>query len=209
MGRPPKQYNLEPSADLSYIIGTVLSDGWVTRHRVSMAVKEWEYAQRFMVALQNIGSGITKMTKTKNPQGVPLYLVGIGSRVLYAFMEPFKSSPWLAKPLIDAHPWAFLSGFFDGDGCVSKFNNRPAHSLFPYRALFRGSNESLMDLIKVILETLGLHPKKYSAVSTSEPTPGYTYTRRMFSIELLRRAEVWMFLVSAQPIKGRELYQAV
>lgn len=170
------QFSGEPSPELSYVIGTLLSDGDRCldgyNHRLGLQVTDRDFAEAF-------GQCLTKVLGKEEPyapywsQSQQRWIVRVCSILLYTFLDrPLQE----LKPYIEHCPdcvAAFLRAFFDGEGCISK------RELKVYN-----TNRELLLYIQSLLrqyfgiETTGPHRSAKAGYRFRDPRNGKTYESR-------------------------------
>lgn len=122
--------DLTPNLELSYVIGVYYGDGdirgelgkgWYFR----LLVTDFEFIQEFCRCISKVmqreGNPYkASIVHRKNPQASwkTLYQVHVNSRALVEFLR----NPSVHKLVVEKFPSAFLKGFYDSDGSISKIS---------------------------------------------------------------------------------------
>jgi len=154
---PKNKYNtpdLTPSPELSYVIGTVLSDGYTTKvqgnKRIVLSVKDREFAEEFN---RNIAPVLNKekeynISKTDRPR----YIVQATSEILFDFLNhPLNK----LIEVSDEYSSHFLRGLYDGDGGTDK----------NWVVSLTDPRLELLQYTKMRLESYGIKTRKISKVA--------------------------------------------
>lgn len=123
--RPDTHFNipdLTPSPALSYIIGTVEGDGWITnhieqdgteRHRIGLQAISYEFVVEFRDAIEEIVGKKYSLTKREKDRYSDTYVVKLDNLPLFDFLErPRKGH----RDKISKYPSWFVKGLFDSEG---------------------------------------------------------------------------------------------
>ena len=160
------QLEIEPSSELSYVIGVSLGDGSTYYnkksqcYRICLTVKAKEFADSFSKAISRI-VGRTTPYKVM-PCKRNLYHVEIGCYVLFTFLrQPLEK----LKLYIKAFPKDFLRGFYESEGnlAIHKYywdikKRKRIRKTFQLRLNMSNLRRELLLIAKEALEDLGLHP---------------------------------------------------
>ena len=137
--------NTSPSVALSYVLGTLLGDGYVylKQYLIGLGVKAEEFADAYFHALSKIGLHPNKYVRPDDGR----FVVTAKSKLfcewfLKLSLKDIEKLLLTNKALI----YAFLRGFFDSDGTI----NRNA----PFIA-FYNSNKALLRLVQRLLKEVG------------------------------------------------------
>jgi intein-encoded DNA endonuclease-like protein len=142
-----------PSPALSYVIGGFLSDGsrysnpskphW--RYEISLKAKDKEFVEEWNKQVCRV-LGRTSLYKIQNPcRSDPRYRITVVRRDLYELLtQPID----FLLELTSKYPRAFIRGFGDGDGGVTR--SRPQVKIW-------NSNLKLLKFIQRLLLFLGIH----------------------------------------------------
>jgi hypothetical protein len=167
-GKPsPKVWvNLSPSADLSYLLGVLAGDGWISAnggtYRVGLHCLSKDFAFKFYNTLGRLGF---------HPQKSQYFNYGYGQKLMYrvkaesrVFVDWYHTlSPDQIRDIVKDYSNDYLRGFFDSEG---SFGNR---SLY-----LSNTNLSLCKLVQSIAHITGfnfhLHQYPYS-----QGRPGIEY----------------------------------
>jgi len=119
---------LEPSEDLAYVIGVVCGDGYVgleKRHKgyghskIRLIAKDKEFVEEFAI---RIGRVLNRPPKLKVQRTTGYYCFEAESKTLYKLLKKPIDLERLRKYIehCDKCSAAFLRGFFDSEGSVTK-----------------------------------------------------------------------------------------
>lgn len=154
------QPNLNPSPELSFIIGTVLSDGCISINKwkrksakqIILGVKDLDFAEAFnqkICCLLNKKASYSMQTTKEN-----YFRVVACSTQLYDFLNNDLTQ---LKPCIEQFPSDFLGALIDGDGSVSMGS--------PHRHCIRiySTDKELLSFCQQLLENkMTVESKLYS-----------------------------------------------
>lgn len=154
--------DLSPSTNLAYTIGAFLGDGTTgigkqsQNHYIMLQVKSKTFAEKFAVALSNIGL----RPKIYRLHTRDRWLTTITSKKLHNFLKRTRNSlsellTFLNTPELKQR---FVEGFLDAEGtvCMRKDNRWKK----PYSYLFVGfynSNRNLMELVANTIRQIGFN----------------------------------------------------
>ncbi|MEM2280338.1 MAG: LAGLIDADG family homing endonuclease [Nitrososphaerota archaeon] len=123
---------LKPSKELAYIIGVVAGDGYVRRRQrprksyhkvfIGLKVKDREFAEEFARCLGTVlGREPPKPANPRSSGG--RFVVELRCQALYQLLRKPLDMEKLKAFIEDDIECksAFLRGFFDSEGCVSKY----------------------------------------------------------------------------------------
>lgn len=150
---------IDPSPELSYLIGAFKGDGSVFRYagqyRLSFGVKDLEFIQAVQNAIRKVVSKVPKIYKVKNHESM-LYEFGMSNKDLFTVLS---LSLMDLKWIIDIYPTDFLRGFFDAEGtAVTSVRHKRSWSWIDYRVSFYNTKKELLDLVRELLIRLGVTP---------------------------------------------------
>jgi len=156
------QPKLNNSKELSYIIGTILGDGWVTKHNynyvIGLSVTNKVFADEFSKALRVIGlnpnTTIERLNK-KNINWKDRYVVRANSKVFFEWYKKLGMKD--IEKISKKYKPEFIRGFYDSDGSLQ---HRTINS---WRVALYNSNRELIHFVKRTLESLGFKLSLYSS----------------------------------------------
>ena len=151
---------IDPSPELSYLIGAFKGDGSVYRsaagqYALSFSVKDLEFIQAVQNAIRKVVSKVPRIYKVKNHEFM-LYKLMLSNKDLFTVLsQPLTE----LKQIIDIYPTDFLRGFFDAEGtAVTIFAHKRSWSWIQYRVSFYNTKKELLDLVRELLIRLGIAP---------------------------------------------------
>jgi len=187
---------LEPSPELSYVIGAFFGDASVNldnagkgyKYRIRLKVVDKEFAEEFKRCLEAIGlKPSLRLERDKNR--CDRWCVTAFSKSLYLFLKQPKEKLFdVAKE----YPIEFLRGFFDSEGCVTWDKKRKKLSV-------RACNYDLelLYFVQKLLASLNIHSKiylqAYEGKSVKIRDGYYEYKQDFFRLDIYRRYAVAEF----------------
>jgi len=137
------------SPDLAYVLGALLGDGCSDRYekRITLSVKDEEFADRFAKALRRMGIGVYRRFKDG------FYHVVGNSLTFHKWLENLSLES--LKGIVNSYPIDFLKGFFDAEG--SFIVATKTRQLF---CKIHNTREDLIELIKETIVRLGFQVRK-------------------------------------------------
>lgn len=123
--RPDTHFNipdLAPSPSLSYTIGTVEGDGWISnhiekdgteRHRIGLQATSYEFVVEFRDAIEEIVGKKYSLTKREREKYSDTYVVKLDNRPLFDFLERPRDDHY--EKVFEYPSW-FVKGLFDSEG---------------------------------------------------------------------------------------------
>jgi len=151
---------IDPSADVSYLIGAFKGDGSVYRscgrYMLSFAVKDLEFIEAVQKAIDRVVSKVPKINRVENGNHSMLYRMDMSNKDLFTVLnQPLTD----LKPIIERYPMDFLRGFFDAEGtAVTSVRHKKSWSWIDYRVSFYNTKKELLDLVRELLIRLGITP---------------------------------------------------
>jgi len=128
-----REPDLEPSPELSYILGARYGDGSVSDKVVSLETKDKEFAEEFVNALNSVLS--RKLNTHIYKRGY--YTAKAGSKVLCEYLQlPLEEQ----ATQIMYYPAQFVRGFFDSEASATR-----------YLIIVRCSDKALLCFVKSLL----------------------------------------------------------
>jgi len=157
--------NLEPSSDLSYIIGVKLSDGYTSQGE---AFKIFAKDRDFVENVRNCISKILKRRPAERDKSYKIWwcpssemwAVEMGSQWFASFLS---KEPKAFEPIMKEFPSDFLRGLFDGDGSSYK---EEGHLL---RIQLGNTNQSVINLAERALSKIGIDCRIYETDLADHP----------------------------------------
>lgn len=167
-GRHPlthfRMANLNPSPELSYIIGVYLGDANITstlrpllrckrnrpkRHIIQLEAKDRDFVQRFARCLCKVLDRKKELPIWHLKKGT--YGTHIGSWHLHDFLSQNLDT---LKPFIEAFPADFIRGLADSEGSVSLIKNRKYPNSKWGVVRIRNTNLTLLQYVQELLKRL-------------------------------------------------------
>lgn len=145
------QLNLNPSPELSYLVGVFLGDGYVgMRNRgycVGLECKDEEFVDRFIECLSAVlGEPVRKRKRrARSSSHSDTFIAEKYSKPMFEFIKSENFGG-----CVEIYPRDFLRGVYDSEGCVNKLGKRISLS---------NTTLSTIQLTKNLLEKLGFHPR--------------------------------------------------
>ncbi|MEM1944320.1 MAG: LAGLIDADG family homing endonuclease [Nitrososphaerota archaeon] len=174
--------SLRPSRELAYIIGVVAGDGyvwWRQRPResyhevtVGLTVKGKEFAEEFSRCLATVlKRGPIKLSWSKRQ----FVVVRVTCKALYELVGRLFNIEKVKRFVEHCSRCksAFLKGFLDSEGCVSKKSE----------VIIYNTNLGLLEYVKQLLESLGIgttgpHLNNKHGMTLRNPKNGKIYTKK-------------------------------
>lgn len=188
LGRKEYDIDLSPSFELSYIIGVVMGDGWIStvgrQHQIGLATKDKEFAEEFCRCLKKVIKGSDpKIGVKKDPRfGRTLYIVKINSRKLVNFIQSVNEA-YLTKN----YPEGFLRGLFDSDGYVTYHRKSYAR-----RVALVNTSLQLLQMVKRILSSVfGIESKIYE--KGVPDTPVIKGKKKVYLLAISKKEDIVKF----------------
>lgn len=163
---------IDPSPELSYLIGAMKGDGtvFVSQRRgyivysISLSAKDYEFVEAVQNAMYVITGKKKKIYKTDNTQQDGkirwLYKTYVNDKSLALLL---KQSILFLKKYTDPYPSNYLRGFFDAEGCAmtqvmmkKTKNGISQYSLFVIRIY--NTDKELIDFCCHLLKGLQIYP---------------------------------------------------
>lgn len=151
--RNAERVNLNPSPELSYVLGAVYSDGFIltvsttrqTQYKISLHVKDKDFAEEFNKCVCKV-LGKDRLYKIgRRPDG--RFRVEALSKKLHDFIKSQSQH----HQVISQYPADFIRAFADGDGCVYIYYDKRRNLEYP-RIKFTNSDKDFLLYIKKLLE---------------------------------------------------------
>lgn len=183
--KPSKYANLDTSPALSYLLGVLLGDGWVTTvpkwnvSRVGLEAKDKEFVDCFGENLRKIGL---------NP--LPIYLEKRNVYRVLAnnkrFVQWYKGlSLQEIEQIANKHPIGFIRGFYESEGCFY------VHPRGGWILHIFNKKKDLLEMSRRILSNLGIEMK----LSKCRGEP-----HLMYSLHLWGRVKIQKFFEQIKPV---------
>lgn len=191
--------SLNPSSSLSYIIGVLLTDGFVTSYDyqriVSLKTSEKLFAESFSSALRNIGlnphTNIIPPEKESEWTKSSIFRVRVTSK---------KFVNWFRKQKFDElwniavkFPLNFLRGAYEGDG---GFSTNKAEGGPYWQVDFTNTDKILLSKIHQLLENFGYNPRPIRIKTGNHDD---VERKECYRFCLSKHAEVEKFLKKVSP----------
>jgi DNA-binding transcriptional regulator WhiA len=193
---------------LSYLLGALLGDGYVTRvrykvrgvpcfdYRILLRVKDKEFAEKVAEELRKVGLN-PKVCRTKDGY----WKTQARSKIFYHWFKTVNPKQFLDS---EECKLAFLTGIFDAEGYFSKniyFSHRRGRYYIKYGISICNNDTNLIHFVKELLEELGFHPW---VRGTRNKSGSITY-----KVSLSRVPEVKKFLEVVKSCIPRKRWQEV
>ncbi len=148
--------SLEPSPELSYVIGVYLGDGSVHlksngRYVIKLKVIDKEFAEAFADALKKLGIGVT-VGFERDSTRVDRYYVEGSNKALFQLLTGSRERLF---SLAEDYPVQFIRGFFDSKG----FPVISAGKSFKVEVAAVNSDLEVLEFVQRCLERLGITSK--------------------------------------------------
>ncbi len=191
-----KYVKLEPSPELSYIIGVMFGDGSISfgrsgrsyKYRIRLKVIDKEFAEEFKRCLEALGLN-PSLRLERDKTRTDRWCVEVCSKSLYMFLKQPKEKLFeIAREFSKE----FLRGFFDSEGSVSWDRKRKKLSV-------RACNYDLelLYFVQELLALLNIHSKIYVQAREGKivkiRNKYYSYKQNLYSIDIYRREAVIKF----------------
>jgi DNA endonuclease related to intein-encoded endonucleases len=146
-----------PSPDLSYIIGVIYGDGFLTsKWQIGLQSNDRDFCENFAICLSKVLKRHPPPIKIYKRDNWQFYRTCLKNRCLFEYLQDKN----LHKDIIDQYPAEFLRGFFDSEGDCGKSGNT-----IYVRVV--NTNKNLLDFIRALLQdkfgihsTISLHWRK-------------------------------------------------
>lgn len=153
--------NLSPSPELSWILGTMYSDGsrytdGKGREQIELKALDLEYVAAFGRCVASVVGRKYEIGEAKTPKGKRLFRVRFVNKILGRFFGD-RDLKREHRDIAERFPTMFLQAFFDGDGGAYFGKGRGFVQCY-------GENRNLLNYISHLLGTLGIG----STVSTKK-----------------------------------------
>lgn len=163
--RPKEYHKLARSGDLAELIGIVLGDGYIGQHdrtqvlRIVSNSNNPGFINRYSSMVEKVfrkKPGCRKR-KTENGIDIVLYEKNIADRLGLATgaktHRVFELPSWIQR--VRLYKIRFLRGLYETDGCHCE--HLPTYT---HKFIFTNVNQSLLDIVFVLLCEFGFHPSK-------------------------------------------------
>lgn len=208
----PHMPNLEPSPELSYVIGVVHGDGWISavrseRHikkRIGLATKDRDFVKRFNINL-------CKVLKKKNLYSIYFrksrgyYTLVATSKFLFDFLKKGWEN---LKHVIERYPGDFIRGFADSEGsvilasrCINLYNTN--------LSLLKYVQELLNEKFKITSHIFLVHGERFERDICGRTV---IYTKPVYMLKIFSRDGVikfWRLIGFSIARKQRKLDEIV
>ncbi len=153
-----KEPNLEPSEELSYLLGVLKGDGCIYKttnkgnrdkadYLIQLGVKDLDFAIAFNDTLEKIFFRKATIITIKNGSG-KLFRVALRVKFFYKWYKNQKFSE-LCK-IVEEYPSGFIRGFFDSEGSIGIASRHKENLYLSIR--FANSNIQTLTFIKKLLK---------------------------------------------------------
>ena len=165
LNRPSEYFELKKTGDLAELLGAILGDGYIGQHartevlRITSNSNNPGFINRYSFLVESVfGKKPTVTNRTSsNCVDITIYQNKISKRLGLKTgsktHRPFKLPRWInsdRKFII-----RFLRGLYETDGCES---HHP--STYTHKFIFRNYNQSLLELVYMLLSRLGFYATK-------------------------------------------------
>ncbi len=176
--RPAQYFRLKRNGDLAELIGAVLGDGSISKHprtqclRIVSNSNNYGFVSRYSSLVEVVFA--KKPTVAKRPASncvsITIYQNNIAERLGLETgsktHRPYKIPKWIEDN--KRYTIRFLRGLYETDGCLAHHAGTYTHKF-----TFRNVNQSLLELVFVLVSRLGFHA-----------------TKGVSSVQISRKAEV-------------------
>lgn len=164
--------NLNPSEELSYLLGVLYGDGTCYKDKGHYAIRLEANDKEFVVEFARCLASVTGREKysiycNKRKQ----FIVVGSSKKLYRFLEERLSLSH--KEVIEKYPASFIRGFFDSEGSVHHIQKRKN----AYRISMCNTNYALLLYVKELLE-------KYFNIFCTQYERGSTEHKTLYTLHI-------------------------
>jgi len=179
------------SADLCFVLGAWLADGYVGEYTASLEKDDEVFVTAVYRALERLGfPGVAPIVAHRLRTGTMMYRITISAMKVCDFLRPYKYGQKAFTSMFWKYPVDFTCGFFSGDGSAT------------YRAdgeIVLSMSNKRWDILSTIRryaeEDLGLRPTRIVANSQG-----------CYQFSINYRADVKKFLEVISPFK-KQLYE--
>jgi intein-encoded DNA endonuclease-like protein len=187
-----RSLELKPSPELAYVIGVVLGDAFTSAKRyirkgimytIALKAKDKEFVEEFARCIAIVLN--RPPNKIRYERSTGQYIVEAKSKPLYELLRKSANLKKLRKYIEHCKKCmaAFLRGFFDSEGSVSKYG---------YITLCN-SNYGLLKYVQRLLKRFGIEstgpwPRKVKGKPMHDPRTGKQYPRNTDCYEIYIRA---------------------
>lgn len=163
--RPKEYFACKHNGDLAELLGVVLGDGYIGQHERTQVLRivsnsnNQGFIERYSQLVDKVFAKTPSVISRKTSQcvNITIYQKGIaerlhlqtGAKTHRIFILP----EWIA--VSRAYKIRFLRGLYETDGCLAHHEKTYTHKF-----IFSNVNQSLLDLVFVLLCELGFHPTK-------------------------------------------------
>jgi intein-encoded DNA endonuclease-like protein len=195
--------NLDPSPELSYVIGAILGDGTIAKKLNSRKRNLVEFNSTDPIILDVFNISICKVLGKKNLYKIhwekrgkyrSLGRIAISSQAFWEFMRQPQEK---LLEVASKYPVQFLRGFFDAEGSSYLAKGKQHY----FKISCSNSNLALLTYIKKLLEDkFGIHSTitvGHRAGSTFKSINGKNYIRKVdnYNLVIHRREDVLNFIL--------------
>jgi len=186
--RPIRTIN--PSQNLSYLIGAFKGDGSLCRYRhqyqLSFSVKDLEFIEAVQKAIAEVTSKVPKIFRIRNGN-FSLYKLVMSNKSLFTVLNQSLTD---LKCIIEMYPTDFLRGFFDAEGtAVTQIRHKRSWCWTDYRVSFYNTKKELLDLVRELLIKLNINPapKYYVTIGNLGKTRQPCYVLSIYKRKVIAR----------------------
>lgn len=194
----PRPWQPIPSKELGYVLGVIFGDGSVTSKKVSLGVKDEEFAKAFFESLKKIGL---------NPKIKPYrggWVVWACNKDFCEWVNKLSLSQIISFVVKNGLIAPFIKGFYDSDGSLQVTSKKYG------RIVFYNSDRDLLISIKHLLSSFGINSVLYlrhkaGRVSLRNDNAKIISRKDQFRLGIYRQEDVKKFLDqigSSIPRKG-------
>lgn len=163
--RSESYFSIPESAELAELIGAVLGDGYIGAHdrtevlRIACNLNNPGFIERYSLLVESLFDKTPSVKKRKisNCVDIVIYQKGIAERLGLQTgaktHRPYILPEWIKNDT--ENQIRFLRGLFETDGCHAQ--HLPTYT---YKFIFSNVNESLLEIVFMLLCGLGFHPTK-------------------------------------------------
>jgi hypothetical protein len=167
--RRPKEYTeLKKNGDLAELLGAILGDGYIGQHartqvlRITSNNNNPGFIERYATLVERVFKKIPHVGSrtSSNCTDITIYQNNIAWRLGLETgnktHRPFVLPEWIESNR--GYTIRFLRGLYETDGCLSHHAGTYTHKF-----IFRNYNQSLLELVSVLLSRLGFYATKTSS----------------------------------------------
>lgn len=196
--------NLDPSYELSYILGVYFGDGTLdhVKKTFQLVAKDKDFVDEFLRCYCKISNKIY----TTRPYG-KYFRAQPASLQLYQWIKDKEFNQF--SEIIDLYPHGFIKGFFDSEGTVDII------SKFGRRIRMSNTDLSLLEYVSDLLFNLGINSKIYKENKIGEVVYGktgkrYVKTKDCYRLHIpAKETPIFTRLISTSIKRKRDILEKI